>query len=76
MLIYNYFVLYIRIRQSAQGTRNRVFIVETMGGYCGYLATMAGRSAPSPFHQLLIVEYLKLKTLPRQRDHVFQAKKG
>ena len=31
-----------RIRQSAQGTKKRVFIIETMGGYCGYLATMAG----------------------------------
>lgn len=31
-----------RIRQSAAGTKRRVFIVETMGGYCGYLATMAG----------------------------------
>uniref|UniRef100_A0A646QIL3 ATP-dependent 6-phosphofructokinase n=1 Tax=Hemiscolopendra marginata TaxID=943146 RepID=A0A646QIL3_9MYRI len=31
-----------RIRQSAQGTKRRVFIVETMGGYCGYLATLSG----------------------------------
>jgi len=31
-----------RIRQSAQGTKRRVFIVETMGAYSGYLATMAG----------------------------------
>nr|XP_050854132.1 ATP-dependent 6-phosphofructokinase isoform X3 [Vespula vulgaris] len=31
-----------RIRQSAQGTKRRVFIIETMGGYCGYLATVAG----------------------------------
>ncbi len=31
-----------RIRQSAAGTKRRIFIVETMGGYCGYLATMAG----------------------------------
>ncbi|XP_037082666.1 ATP-dependent 6-phosphofructokinase-like [Pollicipes pollicipes] len=30
-----------RIRQSAQGTKRRVFVIETMGGYCGYLATMA-----------------------------------
>lgn len=30
-----------RIRQSAQGTKRRVFIIETMGGYCGYLATLA-----------------------------------
>lgn len=32
-----------RIRQSAQGTKRRVFVIETMGGYCGYLATLAGR---------------------------------
>lgn len=31
-----------RIRRSAEGTKKRVFIIETMGGYCGYLATMAG----------------------------------
>ncbi|XP_015040011.1 ATP-dependent 6-phosphofructokinase isoform X3 [Drosophila pseudoobscura] len=31
-----------RIRQSAQGTKRRVFVIETMGGYCGYLATLAG----------------------------------
>jgi len=31
-----------RIRQSAQGTNRRVFIVETMGGNSGYLATLAG----------------------------------
>jgi len=30
-----------RIRQSATGTKRRVFIIETMGGYCGYLASMA-----------------------------------
>ena len=29
------------LRQSAQANRKRVFVVETMGGYCGYLATMA-----------------------------------
>lgn len=31
-----------RIRQSAQGTKRRVFVIETMGGYCGYLSTLAG----------------------------------
>nr|CAD7195358.1 unnamed protein product [Timema douglasi]CAD7571961.1 unnamed protein product [Timema californicum] len=31
-----------RIRQSAQGTKRRVFVIETMGGYCGYLATVSG----------------------------------
>ncbi|XP_059357246.1 ATP-dependent 6-phosphofructokinase, platelet type isoform X8 [Carassius carassius] len=31
-----------RIKQSASGTKHRVFIIETMGGYCGYLATVGG----------------------------------
>ncbi|VDN26061.1 unnamed protein product, partial [Gongylonema pulchrum] len=30
-----------KIKQSATGTKKRVFIVETMGGYCGYLATIS-----------------------------------
>lgn len=33
-----------RIKQSASGTKRRVFIIETMGGYCGYLANMGARS--------------------------------
>ncbi|KAF7653428.1 hypothetical protein LDENG_00083040 [Lucifuga dentata] len=31
-----------KIKQSATGTKRRVFVVETMGGFCGYLATCAG----------------------------------
>ncbi|XP_066539343.1 ATP-dependent 6-phosphofructokinase, platelet type isoform X1 [Hoplias malabaricus] len=31
-----------RIKQSASGTKRRVFIIETMGGYCGYLAGVGG----------------------------------
>ncbi|XP_030641611.1 ATP-dependent 6-phosphofructokinase, liver type-like [Chanos chanos] len=31
-----------KIKQSASGTKRRVFVVETMGGYCGYLATITG----------------------------------
>lgn len=30
-----------KLRQSAAGTKQRVFIVEIMGGFCGYLTTMA-----------------------------------
>lgn len=29
-----------RLVQSANSSRSRVFLVETMGGYCGYLATL------------------------------------
>ena len=42
------------IKQSASASRNRVFVVETQGGKCGYIATMgalAVRLSPSPpFH--------------------------
>ncbi|XP_071373500.1 ATP-dependent 6-phosphofructokinase, liver type isoform X3 [Centroberyx affinis] len=31
-----------KIKQSATGTKRRVFVVETMGGFCGYLATSTG----------------------------------
>eukprot|EP00794_Sanderia_malayensis_P011777 gene11777-12996_t len=34
-----------RIRQSASSSQDRVFVVETMGGKCGYLATMGGIAA-------------------------------
>ncbi|XP_063076122.1 ATP-dependent 6-phosphofructokinase, platelet type-like [Engraulis encrasicolus] len=34
-----------RIKQSASGTKRRVFIIETMGGYCGYLASIGGLAA-------------------------------
>ena len=36
-----------RLRRSAQGSRRRVFIVETLGGHCGYLATMTGLAGGS-----------------------------
>ncbi|XP_073323865.1 phosphofructokinase, muscle b isoform X2 [Pagrus major] len=64
-----------RIKQSAAGTKRRVFIVETMGGHCGYLATMAGLASgadaayiyeePFNIHELeMNVEHLveKMKT--------------
>lgn len=31
-----------KIKQSATGTKRRIFVVETMGGFCGYLATGTG----------------------------------
>lgn len=29
-----------QLKQSASSATKRVFVVETMGGYCGYLATL------------------------------------
>jgi 6-phosphofructokinase 1 len=57
-----------KIRQSAAGTKRRVFIIEVMGDYCGYLATLAGmagakssvfnKSCSSNLIQLLIFNVL------------------
>ena len=61
-----------KIKQSATGSNRRVFIVETMGGYCGYLATLAGFSSgadqsyifeePFSIHNIIDdINHLKLK---------------
>lgn len=34
-----------KIKQSATGSKRRVFIIETMGGYCGYLATLSAMAS-------------------------------
>lgn len=53
-----------RLKQSATGTRKRVFVVETMGGYCGYLATMSalagGADAAYIFEENFTVEDLQV----------------
>lgn len=36
------------IKQSASASRNRVFVVETQGGLCGYIATMGALAVSSP----------------------------
>lgn len=40
------------IKQSASASRNRVFVVETQGGQCGYIATMGALAVSSPFLDL------------------------
>lgn len=56
-----------RIRQSAQGTKRRVFIVETMGGYCGYLATMAGLAGGADA-AYIFEESMKMKDIMRDLE--------
>jgi len=56
-----------RIRQSAQGTKRRVFIVETMGGYCGYLATMAGLAGGADA-AYIFEEPMKMKDILRDLE--------
>ena len=53
-----------RIKQSASSATRRVFVVECMGGYCGYLATMsalaAGADAAYIFEEKLALRDLKV----------------
>jgi 6-phosphofructokinase len=55
-----------RIRQSAAGTKRRLFIVEVMGGYCGYLATMAGLAGGSDTAYIHEVRSIQLDRVERK----------
>lgn len=56
-----------KIKQSATGTRRRVFIVETMGGYCGYLATVSALASGADnayiFEEKFTVDDIKANNL-------------
>ncbi|XP_069704189.1 ATP-dependent 6-phosphofructokinase isoform X2 [Periplaneta americana] len=58
-----------RIRQSAQGTKRRVFVIETMGGYCGYLATVAGLAGGSDA-AYIFEEKFSIKDLQQDLYHM------
>uniref|UniRef100_A0A6Q2YQT2 ATP-dependent 6-phosphofructokinase n=1 Tax=Esox lucius TaxID=8010 RepID=A0A6Q2YQT2_ESOLU len=55
-----------KVKQSATGTKRRVFVVETMGGYSGYLATYAGiavgADAAYIFEDPFNIQDLKVRT--------------
>ncbi|KAM9342838.1 phosphofructokinase, muscle a isoform 2-T2 [Pholidichthys leucotaenia] len=63
-----------RIKQSAAGTKRRVFIVETMGGYCGYLATMAGMAAGADA-AYIYEEKFNIKDLEANVGHLLEKMK-
>uniref|UniRef100_A0A8C1XCG2 Phosphofructokinase, muscle a n=1 Tax=Cyprinus carpio TaxID=7962 RepID=A0A8C1XCG2_CYPCA len=63
-----------RIKQSAAGTKRRVFIIETMGGYCGYLATMAGLSAGADA-AYIYEEKFGIRDLERNVEHLTEKMK-
>lgn len=60
-----------RIKQSASGTKRRVFIIETMGGFCGYLANMgalaAGADAAYIFEEPFDIRDLQVRPRPQPR---------
>ncbi|KAK7484393.1 hypothetical protein BaRGS_00024398 [Batillaria attramentaria] len=59
-----------RIKQSATGTKRRVFVVETMGGYCGYLATMSALAAGADAAYIFEEKF----TVSDLRDDVYHLK--
>ncbi|KAM8906390.1 LOW QUALITY PROTEIN: ATP-dependent 6-phosphofructokinase, muscle type-like [Lycaon pictus] len=63
-----------RIKQSAAGTKRRVFIIETMGGYCGYLATMAGLATGADA-AYIFEEPFTIRDLQANVEHLVQKMK-
>jgi 6-phosphofructokinase 1 len=59
------------IRQSAYSSRKRVFVVEVMGGDCGYLATMSGLASGATC-AYIPEEGLNLDMLVRDCKHLIE----
>ena len=57
------------LKQSATASRKRVFVVETMGGYCGYLATMGGLASGAD-SAYIFEEPIDIKVLEKDVDHL------
>lgn len=57
------------LKQSATASRKRVFVVESMGGYCGYLAT-AGALAGGADSAYIFEKPFKLPDLQRDVQHL------
>lgn len=64
-----------RIKQSASGTKRRVFIIETMGGYCGYLANM-GALAAGADAAYIFEEPFDIRDLQSNVIHLTEKMKG
>ncbi|CAM9417224.1 ATP-dependent 6-phosphofructokinase, muscle type-like [Lampetra fluviatilis] len=64
-----------RIKQSASGTKHRVFVIETMGGHCGYLATMSGLAAGADA-AYIFEETLTIHDLQANVQHLTDKMKG
>ncbi|XP_006889019.1 PREDICTED: 6-phosphofructokinase type C-like [Elephantulus edwardii] len=63
-----------RLKQSASGTKRRVFIIETMGGYCGYLANMGGLAAGADA-AYIFEEPFDIRDLQSNVEHLTQKMK-
>lgn len=63
-----------RIKQSASGTKRRVFIIETMGGYCGYLASVGGLAAGADA-AYIFEEAFDIRDLQANVEHLTQKMK-
>ena len=57
------------LKQSATASRKRVFVVESMGGYCGYLAT-AGALAGGADSAYIFEKQFKLPDLQKDVHHL------
>ncbi|PFX14689.1 6-phosphofructokinase, muscle type [Stylophora pistillata] len=64
-----------RIKQSASSATRRVFVVECMGGYCGYLATMSALASGADA-AYIFEEKLTLRDLKNNIEHLIDKMKG
>jgi len=58
-----------RMKMSASATKRRVFVVETMGGLCGYLPTLGGLASGADAAYIYEEEF-NIATLQKNIDHM------
>lgn len=63
------------IKQSASASRNRVFVVETQGGECGYISVVGALAVSRRFrsHSMTLADFLGCRSAPSSSTHLRQA---
>ncbi len=64
-----------KLKLSAMGSKRRVFLVETMGGYCGYLASMSALASGAD-HSFIFEEPFTVNDIVAEVDHLKKKMQG
>ncbi len=64
-----------KLKLSAMGSNRRVFLVETMGGYCGYLASMSALASGAD-HSFIPEEPFNINDIVREVEHLKKKMQG
>ena len=64
-----------KLKLSAMGSKRRVFLVETMGGYCGFLASLAALASGAD-HSFIHEEPFNIHDITNEIEHIKKKMQG